>query len=53
MDKQSIIRETGANAELIDGVLRSLKKNGILRVNKRNQVVNFNGEAARRLLLED
>lgn len=53
VDKQSIIRETGANAELIDGVLRSLKKNGILRVNKRNQVVNFNGEAARRLLLED
>ena len=53
VDKPNIIRETGASVELIDGVLRSLRKNGILKVNKRNQVVSFNGDAARRLLLED
>lgn len=53
VDKRSIIQETGASSELIDGVLRSLKKKGLLVVNKRNQVVNFNSQAARKLLLED
>lgn len=48
----SIIQETGASAALIDSVLKTLKENELLRVNKRNQVVKFDGAAARKLLLE-
>ena len=47
VDKRSIIQETGASAALIDSVLRTLKENELLRVNKRNQVVKFDGAAAR------
>lgn len=53
VDKTSIIQETGASVALIDSVLRTLKENGLLKVNRRNQVVNFNGAAARKLLLKD
>lgn len=52
VDKRSIIQETGASAALIDSVLKTLKENELLRVNKRNQVVKFDGAAARKLLLE-
>lgn len=52
VDKRSIIQETGASAALIDSVLKTLKENELLRVNKRGQVVKFDGAAARKLLLE-
>lgn len=52
-DKRSIAMETGASMELIEAVLRSLKKNGLLKVDKRGNFRGFDANGARKLLLND
>lgn len=52
-DKGYIAQETGSSFEMIESVIESLKKKGILVVNRKNRLIRFDAAAARELLLKE